>query len=127
MTNLGCIVSLFDEIFCTKHFFLKSDLLPYWWKPVKYQNAVLATCYKKVQLKQRSLTNLTETTIVSECIFKMACHCENCKKSEIWCKQEKLLKNSWAILLLLFILRLWEDTSKNNKCMKKYNYIYKIW
>ena len=34
-----------------------------------------------------------EMNLASKCSFQMACLCENCRKSEICRKEEKLLKN----------------------------------
>ena len=50
-------------------------------KAVKYQDIVSETCREKVHLKQGGLKNLTETTLVSECIFKMVCHSVNWKRN----------------------------------------------
>lgn len=35
-------------------------------------------------------------SLVSDCIFKMACLCQSCNRSEICFKYEKLLKNPWT-------------------------------
>ena len=52
----------FMKCFCISHNSMKYDLLPYGWKPVKFQDAMNETCCKKAQTK-------VETNLVNYCIF----------------------------------------------------------
>lgn len=47
-------VSYFCELFCSNHFFLKPDLLPYCQEPFRFHELVISLeiCYKNVQLQR---------------------------------------------------------------------------
>ena len=122
------IVSLFHEKFCTNYSFLKSDLLPYCWKTVKYQDVMSETCHEKVQLRIWGLTSSAETTLVSALFSKWFLILRIVTNQRYIVSKKNCWKNPWAKLVsIAFIVIMKKKLLKEIHEWKRYSCKDKIW